>query len=49
MSCQSIKFYTVPLDVLVPGKNRIEFKKAGAGKESCQFFSLELAIYRARS
>jgi len=45
----TLKFYTVPLDGLALGKNRIELKRVGTGKESCQFFSLELGIYRARS
>ena len=40
----SLKFYTVPLDVLICGSNRIELKNLA--KKSCQFVSLEIALYR---
>jgi len=41
-----LKFYTVPLDLLVAGKNKFKLTNADRKKASCQFFSLELALYR---
>lgn len=41
-----LKFYAVPLDLLVTGINQIELTNLDAKKRSCQFVSLELAIYR---
>lgn len=42
----AIKFYAVPLDVLVAGRNRVEIKNIDRSKASCSLFSLEIAIYR---
>lgn len=42
---ETLKFYTVPLDLLIPGKNHIEIKNLDKKKGSCQFFSMELALY----
>jgi hypothetical protein len=42
----TLKFYAVPLDLLVPGSNKIEIKNLDRKKGSCQFVSLEIALYR---
>ncbi|MBI5396491.1 MAG: hypothetical protein HZA91_14445 [Verrucomicrobia bacterium] len=41
-----LKFYAVPLDLLIPGSNKIEIKNLDRKKGSCQFVSLEIALYR---
>lgn len=41
-----LKFYTVPLDLLVPGKNKVEIKNLDRKRGSCQLFSLEIALYQ---
>jgi glycosyl hydrolase family 10 len=41
-----VKFYTVPLDLLIPGKNKVEIKNLDREKASCQLFSMGIAIYR---
>jgi len=41
-----VKFYAVPLELLVPGRNKIEIKNLDKKKESCRLFSMELALYR---
>lgn len=41
-----LKLYRVPLKLLAPGKNRIELENPEKKRGSCQFFSLELALYR---
>lgn len=43
---EKLKFYSVPLNLLVPGSNRIEIKNLDRNKKSCQFYSMELALYR---
>jgi hypothetical protein len=43
---ETLKFYAVPLGVLAPGSNKIEIKKTDQKKASCQFVSLEIALYR---
>lgn len=43
---EALKFYAVPLDLLVNGTNRVEIKKVEKGKASCQFRSLDIALYR---
>ena len=42
----TLKFYAVPLDLLVPGSNKVEMKNLDRKKGSCQFVSLEIALYR---
>ena len=41
-----LKFYTVPLDLIIPGYNRVEIKNLDKQKASCKFYSMELALYR---
>ena len=41
-----VKFYTVPLGLLVHGCNKFEIKNLDRKKASCRLFSLELALYR---
>ena len=41
-----VKFYTVPLDLLIPGKNSVKLQNLDAKKRSCRLFSIELALYR---
>jgi hypothetical protein len=42
----TLKFYAVPLDLLVSGSNKIEIKNLDRERGSCKFVSLEIAIYR---
>jgi len=42
----ALKFYEVPLDLLISGSNKVEIKNLDKKKASCQFFSLEIALYR---
>ena len=43
-----VKFYTVPLDAIISGKNTIELKNLDQEKRSCKFFSLEIGLYREK-
>ena len=43
---ETLKFYAVPLGLLVPGGNKVEIKNLDRKKGSCQFVSLEIALYR---
>ena len=43
---EALKFYAVPLELLVSGSNRVEIRNLEKGKASCQFRSLEIALYR---
>lgn len=43
---ETVKFFAVPLDLLVSGSNRFEVKNLGKGTTSCQFRSVEIALYR---
>jgi hypothetical protein len=43
-----LQFYAVPLDLLIPGKNRVEIKNLDRAKTSCKFVSMELGLYRAK-
>ncbi|MFA6565054.1 MAG: family 10 glycosylhydrolase [Verrucomicrobiia bacterium] len=43
---EKLKFYTVPLDALIPGRNKVDIRNLDAKKESCAFHSLEIALYR---
>jgi len=42
----TLKFYEVPPGLLVPGGSKVEIKNLDKKKSSCQFFSLEIALYR---
>jgi hypothetical protein len=42
----AVRFYTVPLGALAPGKNTVELKNLDRSQGSCTYFSLELALYR---
>lgn len=46
---EALKFYTVPLDLVSVGRNRIEIKNLDSGKASCQFRSVEIALYLGRA
>ena len=41
-----LKFFTVPLDRLIPGYNQIEIKNLDKAKTKCILFSMELALFR---
>lgn len=41
-----LKFYAVPLDLLIHGDNLVEIKNLDKAKASCTIFSMELALYR---
>lgn len=41
-----LKFYTVPLSLIVAGKNTVKISKIDPGKSVCDFRSMELAMYR---
>ncbi len=41
-----LKFYAVPLDVLVSGTNKIRIRNADKRKASVRFLSMELALYK---
>lgn len=45
-TAEVVKFYTVPLDAVIPGKNTIRMENLDKEKRSCKFFSLEIALYR---
>ena len=42
----ALKFYAVPLDALVAGSNKVEIKRLDKKKGKCDFYSLEIALYR---
>ena len=42
----TLKFYAVPPDLLVPGANKVEIRNSDKKKASCQFYSIEIALYR---
>ena len=42
----AVKFYTVPLDLLIPGGNKVQIKNLDKASVSCRLFSMELALYR---
>ena len=42
----ALKFYTVPLDVLVSGRNTIHIRNAHKHKGSVRLLSMELALYK---
>jgi len=44
-SRDTLKFYVVPLDLLIPGSNKVEIKNLDRKKAACQFVSLEIALY----
>jgi hypothetical protein len=43
---ETLKFYAVPLDLMIPGDNKVEIKNLDRAKTSCNFVSLELGLYR---
>jgi len=43
---ETVKFFAVPLNLLVSGGNRVEVKNLEKGTTSCQFRSVEIALYR---
>ncbi len=43
---ETLKFYAVPLDLLIPGANRVEIKNLDKEKHSCSLYSLEIGLYR---
>jgi len=42
---EMLKFYAVPLDLLIPGKNKLEIENLNQAAGSCKLVSLELALY----
>ena len=42
----ALKFYAVPLDVLIPGNNKVEIRNVDTAKASCKFVSTELGLFR---
>ena len=45
-AAEVLKFYTVPLNRIIAGKNTVKISKLGPAKPSCQLRSMELALYR---
>jgi len=45
-SRDKVKFYTVPLDLIICGKNTVKIENLDRGKRSCRLLSLEIALYR---
>ena len=43
---ETLKFYAVPLDRLVPGGNKVEMENLNKAATSCKFVSLELGLFR---
>ena len=41
-----VKFYSVPLELIVSGKNTVKIENLDRKKRSCRLFSLEIALYR---
>ncbi len=41
-----VKFFAVPLELLVAGENTIEIARQDSGKASCSLFSMELALVK---
>ena len=41
----AVKFYTVPLNAIIAGKNTIKLQNLDKEKCSCTFFSVEIALY----
>lgn len=42
----TLKFFAVPLDILTPGRNQVAIRNVDKKQGSCQFVSLEIALYR---
>jgi hypothetical protein len=42
----ALKFYFVPLDLIVPAINIVKIINLDKKKASCKFFSMEIALYR---
>ncbi|NQT16838.1 MAG: hypothetical protein HQ582_29040, partial [Planctomycetes bacterium] len=42
---ETLKFYAVPLDLLVPGGNKVEMTNLNEAATSCRFVSLELGLF----
>ena len=45
-AAQVLKFYAVPLDRIVAGKNTVKISNLDRKKDSCDLRSMELALYR---
>lgn len=45
-AAQVLKFYAVPLDRMVPGKNTVKISNLDRAKGSCDLRSMELELYR---
>jgi hypothetical protein len=43
---EMLKFYTVPLDMLIAGPNEVKITNREPKKAPCLFVSLEIALYR---
>jgi hypothetical protein len=43
---EAVKFFTVPLDLLVSGKNSVVIKNLDKKQASCRVFSMELALFK---
>jgi hypothetical protein len=43
---ETLTFYSVPLDLLVPGNNKVEIENLDRAKTSCNFVSMELGLFR---
>jgi hypothetical protein len=42
----ALKFYAIPLNLLIPGRNKVELQNLDRKKSACQFYSLEIGLYR---
>ncbi len=45
-SRDALKFYEIPLHLLIAGNNRVEIENLDRAKASCRFVSLELGLFR---
>ena len=43
---EALKFYAVPLDLIIPGINSMKISNLDKEKASCTLFSMEIALYR---
>ncbi|MBT3377032.1 MAG: family 10 glycosylhydrolase [Lentisphaerae bacterium] len=43
---ECLRFYTVPLDLLVAGKNTVEVENIDQAEQSCRLFSLEIGLFQ---
>jgi hypothetical protein len=45
---ETLQFYSVPLDLLIPGNNKVEIENLDRARTSCNFVSMELGLFRPK-